>query len=101
MYLTNKTTDMKTSSELLLTPYTKHYSFLLTSPNIQFVHQLDSYFHLLPRFLPCSLTTSIFKKISSLPETSRYGIILPVLKKIRNPTRDPDRNSTYGITLSD
>ena len=97
---------MKTSSRLLHTlNTTQFYSFLLTSPYIQFVHQLDSYFHLLPRFLPCSLTTSIFKKISSLPEISRYGIILPVhgiilpvLKKIRDhtrdPTRDPDRNST-------
>ena len=31
MYLTNKTPDMKTSSRLLLTLYTKHYSVLLIS----------------------------------------------------------------------
>ena len=112
MYLTNKTPDMKTSPRLLLTPFTKHYLVLLISTHFSLYSfcSLTGFLFSPPTKIPPMFAIS--KKISSLPEISRYriilpvhGIILPVLKMIRDhtrdPTRNPDRNSTYGITLSD
>ena len=82
MYLTNKTPDMKTSPRLLLTPFTKHYSVLLISTHFSLYSFCSLTGFLFPPPTKIPPMFAISKKISSLPEISRYGIILPVLNKI-------------------